>query len=714
MKTTPFLALFLIATSCGMSVAQTNEQADLNAALRSRIAVAARSQEDGILLRWAADKPAVWQDAKRTGFVVERADAPTSGVRPSGSTFKAVSGAAITPWESGAWEAYFKSVPPASGALPDFAMLAAALSENADGETEVRVDDLSALQEQKARFEMRYGMALYAADRNATAAEGLGLRFLDKTAEKGKAYVYRVRLAERSKIYLVDTGYVHVVHALSGPQASRLVTATENDGWILLSWPGRRWSAVRVEKSTDNGRSFANITRVPVISVRDPQSPDSNETYADTLVTNYRPNIYRVYGATPFADEELIGEVKATGRDRTAPGAPFVPNARQIRARAVRIAWSMDEPVAGDLNGFRVLRDSIESGTYPFLTIAMLSKETREFIDTTFSEHDPNYYIVAAYDTAGNVSRSLPSYVAIVDSTSPGIPRWFKGTMDSTGVVRLVLHANPERDVMGYRILRANAPEHEFSSVYEWFGKDGISAAQDTVILDTVTVQSLTKNVYYRATALDFHFNESALSEILRVARPDKVAPVAPVITDVELTDSSAVIHFTPGGSDDVEAHLLYKRVSGATAWETPARIAADAVVASDKDVKPNVMLEYALQAVDSAGNRSGLSMSVLARPYRNTVLPVVRDLTARYDDAKRQMILTWQYARETEGLRFMIYRSANGSGLKKYAVADDAKTKSFLDTSLQGRGSYEYAIKVMSDVGAESGMSETVSTVVK
>ncbi len=712
-KTATIIALVLLAALMRTS-AQTADQDDLNAGLKAHVGLVARAQDDGILLRWAVDKPAVWQAAASSGYVIERAEAGADGKQPASSAFRAVSAAPILPWTPTQWETYFATAPAAIDGQPDYAMVAAAMCEKSEGEAAVQLDNLAALKEQKARFEMSYGLALYAADRSSAAAEGLGLRFLDKTAEKGKTYIYRVRLAGASSVYRVDTGMVNITFTPLRAASGNLVRATENDGWILLTWPGRKYSATRVERSTDGGKNFSPLTNRPVMSVHAEDSHDSTESFSDTLVTNYKPYVYRVHGATAFADEELIGEVKAMGRDRTPPEKPFVPNAKQIAARAVRIVWSMDEPVAEDLSGFRVFRDSIEDGKYIPLTQGMLSKNAREFIDTTFAEHDPNYYVVAAYDTAGNVARSMPSYVAIVDSTSPGVPRWFKGTMDSTGVVTLVLRANPERDAMGYRIMRANAPEHEFSTVREWFGQDGRSAAKDTVITDTVAIQSLTKNVYYRATALDFNFNESEMSDILTVPRPDLVPPVAPVITDVDVTDTSVAIFFTPGGSPDVASHLLYKRSSGDASWGTPVTIAADARSAIDKDVKSNVTYEYALQAVDSAGNKSEKSMTVLARPYMNAVLPAVSDLTVRYDDSKKQMVLNWRYDRETEGQRFMIYRSLNGSGLKKYAAANNSTIRTFIDASLPGKGVYEYAIKVMSTTGAESGMSAVVKSEVK
>lgn len=708
------LTLCLLCTALVGAAAQDVSQSELDAALRAKLGLVARATEQGVLLRWATDKPAVWRIAARAGFIIERAEAGAGGRIPAASAFRALVTEPIRPWTEAQWRAHLDRVPGAADDQAGYAALAASLLEGDDEGGAVDAEDLAALRQQKAQYEMRYSMALYAADRDAAAADGLGLRYVDTDARRGVTYAYRVRLAGASPVYKVDTGYVVVTHTPVAPGAKSLVRAIENDGWILLTWPARIYGAARIERSSDGGRSFTPITQAPLVTLRAADATDSVDTFADTLVANYVRYTYRVYGATPFADEELAGEVQAMARDLTPPAQPFVPNPKQTAARAVRVVWEMDEPVDADLAGFTVLRDAVESGPYAAITPRMLPRTAREFIDTTFDEGGTNYYIVAAHDTAGNIMRSMPAYVALVDSTSPEPPRWVKGEMDSTGVVRLVLHANRERDVMGYRILRANAADHEFSSVIEWFGEEDAPAARDTVIIDTVAVFSLTPNVYYRATALDLHFNESEMSDILVVKRPDLVPPAAPVITDVDVTDSSVVLIYTPGGSTDVATHLVFKRAPGSDAWGTPVRVPVAATSWTDLDVRKNVTLEYALAAVDSAGNRSELSPTVLARPYDTGVLPDVRDLTARYDADKKETVLRWAWDRPTDGVRFVVYRSVNATGLRTYAVVDDARAVTFTDRSLRGAGAYQYAVKVVARTGAESKLSTPAAVDIK
>ncbi len=690
------------------------EQSELNAALSARVAVIARGGGDSIVLRWAVTKPAVWVAANRVGFVVERAEAPTAGSRPADARFKRLAGP-VMPWTKEQWVRFDESRPePADTTMPDYVTVAAALLDGeqaAGSESEIPADDLAAIEERRSRFAMRFGLAMLAADRDADAAQGLGVRFVDRDIVAGKRYVYRVYLAAPTPPYRADTGYVEVSATAPKPaKRTGALRAGGNDGSITINWNAMpEYSAFTVERSSDNGRTFRRITRLPIVTARPDGVGDSlPEAYVDTLVRNYTPYLYRVYGATAFADMELIGEIRAMGRDRTPPGRPHVPNPEPTAGRAVTVTWEMAEPVAGDLAGFIVLRDSIADGTFTPLTPKLLPPSARSFDDATYSTVAPNYYTVAAFDTAGNFVMSQPALVTLIDSVAPSVPAWVRGTMDSNGVVTLVLKRNRERDCMGYRILRANADDHEFSSIIESYGSDDRPAAADTVLHDTVQVESLTKFVYYRATALDQHFNESELSTILAVPRPDRIPPVAPVIVDVGADDSSATVQFVPSTSDDVLRHTVYRRRAGETRWDSVASLGRDARAFVDRAVKQNQTLEYTLDAVDSAGLRSEFASPVSARPYDPGMRAGVIGFSGRYDSAENKVALSWRYAGLNEEYRYILYRALPGKLLRQFATIESA-ARAFADTRLQGDGVYEYVIKVVTRSGAESMPSEAV-----
>jgi hypothetical protein len=704
------LGIILLLASCIALDAQP--AADLDDALRVHIGLVARGARDSIVLRWAPSKAAVWLAGRNAGYRIERATLDAGG-RPG--RFAPLLDSAVKPWPYELWLAYADSHPPKEGDTADYPAVAYTLlnqfGEDAPARDDYSADDAKGIAERKSELEMRFGFAMVAADRSIAAAEGMGLRFTDRTISPGVAYAYRVYLAGAAGDYRVDTGSV-TVKAESAKSAGHQALAIDGgEGKILLRWRANRYyGSYSVDRSENNGATFIRLNAVPMVTLR-PTLPTENdeEIFLDTTARERKVYLYRVYGATPFAEEEIVGEGRGTTRDVTAPAKPFLPNPEHVAARRVMVRWQAGEPMAPDLAGFRVLRGGTDSGPFTRISPPLLPSSSREYADSTFRDDGANYYLIEALDTAGNTSRSNPAYVALIDSTPPERPRWIDGRMDSSGVVTLRLHANGERDLMGYRLLRANAPDHEFSPIIDAFGAKDAGSLADTIYHDTVAVRTLTRYVYYRAVALDRNYNESELSAVLAIPRPDVVPPVSPVITDVHVTDSSVELRYVPSSSEDVAYHAVLRRAQGSERWDSVARAANLDTFFLDRAVKRNVTYEYAMLAIDSSGLRSEQSAAVVARPYDPGVRPVVSDLAAAYDAAKGTVTLTWSYPRADEEYWFIVYRAGADGMLRSYArVASTART--FVDTQPEPKGTtMSYAVRVVARIGAQSALSEKV-----
>src|SRR5690606_1101602 len=308
---------------------------------------------------------------------------------------------------------------------------------------------------------------------------------------------------------------------------------------------------------------------------------------------------------------------------------------------------------------------------------------------TNFIRGGNNFYLVEAIDTAGNISQSYPVFTALNDSIPPAKPVWVSGVMDSTGVVALVINPNTEKDLMGYRILRSNSPEHEFSSIIESFGNDSLDYTGITEFKDTVSLETTTPYVYYCITALDNRYNESELSEYIAVKRPDIIAPVTPVILDVTVTDKSVSLLFAPSTSEDISYHIAFRRIMNNEKWDSLATLGSADSIFIDLNLKPNIMYEYALLAVDSSGLKSELSFPVNARPYYTGVLPVVKNLSVLFDEEKSNSILKWDYE-NLENVNFVIYRVFENNPPQRFATVSQSESRNFIDSKLShGKGKY-------------------------
>lgn len=713
-----FQILVLGQNGTGILQKDSVTQSELNESLKTKIGLIARTYSDSVIVRWAVSKPAIWDIAKVSGFILERAPVLSSG---SYGEFRPVKPGSFKPWTEEEWDAYFlRRGERKDTSEVDYDALAYVfgtggnVTEDAPGTS--TGNEIQDLKDKAGNYNWQVLFAMLSANSSRGAAEGLGLRYVDKDVKAGDRYVYKIRLAGTSPVYIVEDGILEVkVESFNPDIARQTLVASENEGSIGINWKANKeLSFYKVHRSGDNGKTFESLTKVPLLTMRNiPNETDPMEGYLDSSVVNYKPYIYRVYGTTSFADEVLIGEIKAMGRDRTPPPQPFVPQPENISDNEVKVKWSIGDNPPKDLKGFYVGRDTSTSGEFKRIT-QLLPPTSREYIDKDFIKGGDNFYLVEAIDTAGNLSRSYPVYAALNDTTPPVKPVWIKGTMDSNGVVTLIIKPNTEKDLMGYRILTSNSPEHEFSSLIESFGDDSSDYTKIAEFKDTVSLETTTPYVYYRATALDSRFNESLFSEIIAVKRPDIIPPVTPVIIDVEVTDKSVTLSFAHSTSEDVKYHAAYRRVEGEVRWDSISAMGSADSIFTDKSVKPNIMYEYSLLAVDSAGLRSPLSFVVSARPYYTGILPAIRNLKVLYDGNKNENTLSWDYE-DAEGVYFVIYRSSGDVLPGRYATVKEQKSRNFTDRNLtSGKDNYIYTVKVFDKIGGESKMSEAVKINVK
>lgn len=661
----------------------------------AQIKAIARTSNDSVVLRWAPTTPHGWYVANRTGYVVER--------RTGTGAFTRLTPDTLHPWLPDQMLA-------AIDANRDNPFLAIALQATWGDSALLDMiptgqDTIGEMAERATNF---YSLALFAADNDPLVAEALGLRFVDRSVRRGERYTYRISLTVQ-RDYRIDAGEVtvEVRAAPIGPSPVNF-TARGLDKRIELRWEGRprdEYSGYNIYRSDDNGRTYRKLNTRPIVLVT---SPGVNQvgigTYTDSTVVNYRVYRYQVRGINAFGELSAPAEAEAMARDLTPPVPPMVKNPEQIGATRIRLTWEMME-IDPDLAGFVVSRSAFSDSNFRPITPRPLPKTARSYIDESATDNEP-YYLVASIDTAGNVAPSLPLYGFLIDTMPPAVPKGLTGTIDTNGVVRLRWRKNTERNILGYRVLRANALDHEFTQLAN-------QVWRDTVFTDTVEVNTLTRFVYYRIAAVNNRYNHSDMTSPLALRRPDRVPPDAPVFSDVRVSDSSVTVQWVPSTSEDVQSHLLYRRTQGEARWALLATLSRTERIYTDKAVKQNTMYEYQIEAVDSTGLRARALLPVQARPYDTGVRSAPSALRAAYDATRKRVELSWFYIpRREEKFYYVVYRSAPNAPLVQYKSFTSAQP-AFTDTDLLGAGVYAYAVKVITDSGAESPLSEKVQVTV-
>ncbi len=671
------------------------------------VRIIARRNDSTVSLRWAPVNSELFVLGKKNGYRVERAEIKNG----SAGVFTTVNeNHPVIPWPMGGWYWFLSQMKEPDSTRMMYLHI---------GYSMLFSDSLNAVsfqtdEEKNEALKSQYSYAMLAADRDSMAAVGLGLRFEDYFITTGQRYLYRITILGD-----ISRGMSPIDTITVGGEPSKLqnigsLRADELEGSITLYWKKfPEYTAHKVERSDNGGKTYFPLNSSPLITlITGDTIPGSTEFYSDTALTNYKVYHYRVYGYTSFGSEELIGEVKAMPRDRTPPEMPTEVHADNIAPQKVKISWTMNEPVTKDLAGFHIGKDIVDEGDsmrFPHITKRLLPPTAREFIDESGNFADKNYYIVEAYDTARNMIRSFSAYCVMIDSTPPTPPILVKGSMDTNGIVTINFTPPKDQDYKGYKLLRANDSTHEFSVIKERFTNDSVNVSQETTLFDTVEVRTLTPFVYYKMYALDFHFNESGMSNMIQVKRPDLIPPVAPVITGYIVSDSEVVIDVVPSSSEDAAYNKLVRKRSSDTKWDSVARLTSGSYVIIDRSGVANSEYDYAFQAADYSGLFSELSNIITARRYDNGVRQSVRNMKAVYDANKTEVNLSWEYNDIGEPYSYVIYRS-DGDNLTSYSLIKDQNVRIYKDSRLPNENAVRYAVKVVTLGGAESKLSEPVT----
>lgn len=655
----------------------------------------ARSYGDSVVLRWGAVNYPAWQTAGRGGYVLERIEVREN--MPAKPDWKRLTPEPIHPLTIDEWKAKYR---------PEDTLAGAAVQTLYGAPVVTETDPFGSIYETYLQQQSMHGYAMLLADVAPRLADGYGLRFVDRDVVPNAAYIYRIYSLANDPDMPIDTAMVALGVTEPNPVPTvESLRAEEAEKLVVLKWYRYEhttpFTGYYIERSTNGGATFTRLKSIPFIPANNLEIDDEAEGNFDTieyrieLERNYEPVTYRVAGVDAFGDVSQGGtEVTAMGRDMTAPKAPLISLPEVVDGNGIRIRWEIPEGIEGDLDGFLVGRAGDTEG--PFEAISdYLPIGTREFVHRGVDTLLPGYYVVAAVDTAGNSRNSSAVLGILPDSIPPMIPQGLAGVIDSNGVVTLTWTPNGEDDLQGYRVFFANQKDHEFQQLTT-------RITTDTIFRDTLTLKTLSEEIYYKVTALDLNFNHSKFTEPLTLKKPDIVAPIPPVIVHVEPSETGVLIEWKASPSGDAFAHTLYRRVADATDWETLYRTESAAAVSyRDSLAERGKLYEYALDVVDDDGNRSAKSNVITARPYDSGIRPGVDELVCRYDSVAGGVVLRWNY-RSVSAAQLYLYKGDPESSPALVASLDPAAGE-YVDRDVFSGARYRYSLKVVTDDGGES-----------
>ncbi|MGK7391632.1 MAG: fibronectin type III domain-containing protein [Candidatus Cyclobacteriaceae bacterium M2_1C_046] len=678
MKKTLFIILFFF-TSYYYIHAQT-----------ASIEIIGKLNGDSVTLRWAPSNAIAWKLGNKYGYNIYRYS--LRSVSDSLITEKQLIATGVKPLPYDDWEPLVKN--------DKYAAIAAQALYGESFEVTNPGANPMAFMDQMNEQESRFGFSLYAADLSARVASAMGLRLLDKLPNKDLKWVYRVELMENPTNYTVTSSTILIdpneKTTLVPPDGLK---AEFGDYRVQLSWASLydygSYIAYIIERSDDGGKTYKKRSEIPMAIVSKKNRQRKRTYYFDSLEVNYKPYYYRIKGITPFGETGPPSTPVFGAGLGSAGGATAAIDSSAINLQGnPYIQWAFPEGKKQNLLGFKIGRSSKARG--PFNDISeLINVDQKYFIDIY---PDPvNYYVVKAIGRDSITTESMPVLVQLLDSIPPAIPAGLKGVVDTTGVVTLNWKPNQEPDVAGYRVFRSNSLEEEFVQVT-------IAPVEFSDYIDKVSLETLTEEIYYKIIAIDNHDNPSEYSPPVKLQRPDKIAPVAPVFTKWRSDEAGIYLEWIKSTSRDVVETVLVR--SNDKGEKKQIRLLAGQEQLQDLDIIAGETYSYRLSAIDDAGLRSDASLLEI-QAYDDGIQPIINVFKGKADRDKRRIMLSWEY-KQNGVERFLIYRK-KGEEPMRLMKAVNGDQQSFLDYNISINNFYSYRIKAVFSNDDETELSEIV-----
>ncbi|MFS4491323.1 hypothetical protein [Maribacter sp. 2308TA10-17] len=659
------------------------------------VQVLAKSASNKIMLRWAANTPFAWKKGNELGYLVERYTVSRNGnaVIPVESTM--ITSYPLKPKPLEEWETLATSDDNA-------AVIAQAIyGEGFETSTIGSADNILAMNSQ---LEQRFTFSLMAAEQNYEAAKLAGWAFEDKSVIAGEKYLYKIRIAIPTDSSLqIKEGSAYAstefFEELPKPLGFASIFA---DGNVMLNWDfsllKQTYSTYLLEKSTD-GTNFQQVNGQPIFNAEETKEGKQVSLFYNDSIPNNKKFYYRVKGITPFGEIGPASNVESGMGKDVLDFTPHITRKRIPTDETVEIEWEFSEEGNDKITGFELKRANKAEG--PYETVVNNIPSTNRKISYTGLKRI-NYFVVMALGKNGTQKPSFPAIVQPVDSIPPKTPIELTGTIDTTGIVQLSWKANEELDLSGYRVFRANNPDAEFS-------QRTLEPNRKNTYIDTLQVKNLNTNIYYKVMAVDQRYNQSELSEMLTIEKPDLIPPSSPVIQNYTSTEEGIQLNWVPSSSEDVTGHTVYRKAlaSEEERWEEIVVIKIEENTTSyiDAAVIPNQSYAYTIVAKDKTGWESTPSDQLVVKAPKKLFGDYITRFNGIADRELRFIRLSWK-AESTNASEFLIYRATGENPLTLYKTVS-AEENNFVDTNLVINKMYTYGLRLVEKDGTQSQLKK-------
>ena len=587
---------------------------------QSRIVVRSEVQPQRIMLRWAASDASAWLLLNRYGVQLERLTVVRDGIALDEPELRVLA-SDLRPRESDKLKR-----------LAQQHDMAAVVAQGIFGdsfEVSMGSSPVARAIARSKEEQQRFVFSLYAADLCFPMAVAVGWGWVDTTVRVNERYLYRVMPLVPSELHHIEPGAALVVPT----ELTRLVppiglSAQFGEAGAMLSWDfaslQHLYCAYMVERSHD-GQSFAPVSQQPITQIANAAlSPDAPATFVDSLPQGQTVH-YRLVGITPFGSRSQPSAVVSGMAASTLKQPPAFVQATPDAHGGAMLEWQFPEADQQHISGFSLLRSTNNKHYAP--AVQGLPAHQRSFHVEQLGQHI--YYKVEAQLKQGGAMQSLPVLVQPIDSTPPAVPRGLRAYIDTLGAVHLEWQPNADPDLLGYRLYRSHAHGQPLVVMND-------TAIRSTHFVDSIQLNNLNHKMLYAIAALDQRYNQSALSAMVEVLKPNTIPPPPPLIVRGTAADNANTIAWAMAADPYLAGFEVWRQADNAEP-ELIARLTNPADTAyTDRQIKPATRYTYWLVAYSTGGLRSPQSV-----PYAlTTAMATAKKSAARLHlDALRQGI---------------------------------------------------------------------------
>ncbi len=521
-------------------------------------------------------------------------------------------------------------------------------------------------------------------------AKFLGIYFKDNSVAPGKSYKYRVtHFRFGREITLAETPFITTEKSNFRPPEKFEVDLKNNIALINWLQDDDRFYGVNIYRRKNNDAAYVMLNTYPVMaglgldSAGNDKNPEA--LYRDQQLEENSTYYYKIAGVGYFGEESILSEpAEIFVKDQSPPPAPANLK-RDFKQGVIYLTW--ENPAPDTYHQINIYKSEKSDGPYEKLNNSELPKNTTSFQDTGM-EGMGYYYYVASKDTSGNENRSNRVFVDVPDLTPPKAPTGVTIAAD-TGVMVLKWHPNTEKDLLGYYLYRNTAHEQEGEFML----------LQATAIRDTVYMDLLPKNAknrfIYRLVALDTSYNHSDPSKTVSAVMPDITPPDAPFLKNITPEDLAISIEWNPSLDGDLMGYHVYRSIGEDAAEFKILQEMLSKTTGKYTDRQPvvNILNNYRIVAVDSAGNVSESSNIMSARIIGKSNGIEEDQIVVKYDQEDKKVILNWKLPEDNEVKGVVVFKKVNENDISK--PISGMLTVGYLeDKALKGQAKVSYEFR--------------------